>query len=180
MSYVLRHRPDSAHLILDEAGWADLDCLSTAVHSRFGVGRDHILRIVRESPKQRFAVSGSRIRANQGHTIAVDLALKPQTPPETLFHGTATEYVENILSTGLNRGQRHHVHLSLDIDTAVIVARRRRKPWTVLAVAADKLHCQGQSFFLTENGVWLTDAVPPQALSIALTSTHKQKEMLPK
>lgn len=100
------------------------------------------------------------IRASQGHSVDVDLGYEEQSPPEWLFHGTSADWVPLILMTGLDKRERHHVHLSADEKTAGIVARRRRNP-VVLRIMAAEMAKEGHKFFLSTNGVWLTDAVPP-------------------
>jgi putative RNA 2'-phosphotransferase len=167
LSLVLRHRPEVIGLTLDAQGWADLDDLIARAAARGQtLSRDLIARVVAENDKQRFALSpdGTRIRANQGHSVAVDLALEPHEPPETLYHGTATRNLRSIERDGLRRGQRHHVHLSPDPATARAVGQRHGEP-VVLRVAAAAMHRDGHRFYRAENGVWLTDAVPPAYLS---------------
>jgi len=167
LSLVLRHRPETIGLSLDAHGWADLDDLIARAAARGQtLTRDLIARVVAENDKQRFALSadGSRIRANQGHSVTVDLALEPQEPPETLYHGTATRNLRSIEREGLRRGQRHHVHLSADPATARIVGQRHGEP-IVLRIAAATMRRDGHLFYRSANGVWLTDTVPPSYLS---------------
>ncbi|MGI9599046.1 MAG: RNA 2'-phosphotransferase, partial [Acidimicrobiales bacterium] len=116
--------------------------------------------------KQRFALSadGARIRANQGHSIVVDLDLSPIAPPPVLFHGTATRFLDAILTDGLQPGDRNHVHLSGDVETATAVGRRHGTA-TVLTVDSETMHRHGRTFFRSENGVWLTDSVPARYLT---------------
>ena len=125
MSLVLRHAPQDAGLSLDENGWADFDALCAVIQAKFGASAADVLRIVEENPKKRFAVDGNRIRAVQGHSIDVDLGLPPSIPPGILYHGTKEEFLPSILEKGLTRQSRQHVHLSKDIETALIVAQRR-------------------------------------------------------
>ena len=119
LSYVLRHRPDSIGLTLGDDGWIGIDALlaGLAAHGT-DLSRDRLARIVAANDKQRFTIDGDRIRANQGHSVPVDLALPPVTPPEVLYHGTATRHLGAIFHEGLRKGSRHHVHLSADADTA--------------------------------------------------------------
>jgi putative RNA 2'-phosphotransferase len=130
------------------------------------LARELIGRVVAENDKQRFALSadGTRIRSNQGHSVEIDLALESQEPPETLYHGTAARNLRSIEREGLRRGQRHHVHLSADPATARIVGQRHGEP-VVLRVAADAMGRAGHRFYRSENGVWLTEAVPASYLS---------------
>lgn len=166
LSLVLRHQPDTIGLTLDEAGWADVDELLRKL-SQHGHPADRALleALVAQSDKQRFALSpdGRRIRANQGHSVPVELGYIPQTPPERLYHGTAAHNLPAIQTEGLVRGSRHHIHLSPDTDTAHRVGQRHGRP-VVLVVLAGDMARAGHQFFLSDNGVWLTDAVPPQFL----------------
>jgi putative RNA 2'-phosphotransferase len=161
LSLVLRHRPDAIGLVLDDAGWADIDTLLHHAQPHHPLTRALLDRAVAENPKQRFAISddGRRIRARQGHSIEVDLQLSPQTPPERLYHGTARRNLASIRREGLHRGERHHVHLSADADTAHRVGARHGAP-IVLVVRAGDMAAAGHVFHRTDNGVWLTDAVP--------------------
>lgn len=161
LSLVLRHRPDLIGLSLDAAGWADMAELIRLSQGHRTLTRDVIEAVVAGSDKQRFAISedGLRIRANQGHSIDVDLALEVVAPPELLYHGTATRFLEAIRREGLLRGDRHHVHLSADIDTALRVGVRHGKP-VVLLIHAAEMAAAGHAFRRSANGVWLADAVP--------------------
>lgn len=163
LSKVLRHAPESVGLRLDEAGWVDVDdLLAAAARAGVALNRPTLERVIAENDKKRFALSGDgvRIRASQGHSVAVELGLTPLEPPEVLFHGTADRNVESIRAQGLVPGRRTHVHLSADEATAVNVGRRHGRP-VVLRVQAGELHRAGHPFFRSENGVWLTAAVPP-------------------
>lgn len=166
LSLVLRHQPQTIGLTLDEAGWAEVDELLERL-SQHGhpTDRAQLEALVAGSDKQRFAFSsdGQRIRANHGHSVPVELGYTPQPPPEQLFHGTATRHLEAIRAEGLQRGSRHHVHLSPDADTARRVGQRHGSP-VVLTVLAGDMHRQGHAFFVSDNGVWLTESVPPQFL----------------
>ena len=169
LSLVLRHDPGKIGLALDAAGWADVDeLIAAAARAGVEIDRETLARVVAENDKQRFALSpdGDRIRANQGHSVRVDLGLEPQTPPEVLYHGTAARFVDSIRASGLHAASRTHVHLSPDEDTARRVGQRHGKP-VVLRVAAGRMHCDGRPFFRSENGVWLTDAVPAEYIDIA-------------
>lgn len=167
LSLVLRHDPGSIGLQLDENGWAKLteliDCMKT-----HGKKVDHamIVRIVETSDKQRFRLSddGLSIRANQGHSIDIDLKLEEKSPPQWLYHGTAAKSLPAIVREGLCKQSRQHVHLSVDRETAKKVGARHGKP-VVLEVAAQLMVQHGYRFFQAENGVWLTDHVPPDYLN---------------
>lgn len=167
LSLVLRHRPETIGLTLDAQGWADVgDLLARATASGQPITRELLAQVVAENDKQRFTLSddGTRIRANQGHSVTVDLALDAQQPPETLYHGTVERFLAAIEREGLQRGARHHVHLSADRDTALAVGGRRGEP-IILVVAAGAMWRDGHPFYRSANGVWLTDAVPPAYLS---------------
>lgn len=164
LSLILRHEPQAIGLTLDAQGWADVDdfIAKAAAHGRL-YSRALIEEIVRDNDKQRFRLSddGRRIRASQGHSIDVDLALQPLAPPATLYHGTATRFAASIRKTGLERRSRQHVHLSPDRDTAVKVGSRHGAP-LVLHVRAGEMHARGLAFYRSDNGVWLTEAVAPE------------------
>jgi putative RNA 2'-phosphotransferase len=168
LSYVLRHQPESIGLALDSEGWADLDALITcAANAGRKLSPALIAEVVATNEKKRFALSpdGKRIRAVQGHsTGSVAIAYAEQTPPDLLYHGTATRFLESIRAQGLIPGFRHHVHLSADPVTATKVGQRHGQP-QVLVVAAAEMHRRGHKFFQAENGVWLTPAVPAEFLS---------------
>ena len=167
LSLVLRHQPEIIGLQLDEQGWATVDeLLRCSQHGPQPLTQGLLDEIVRTNDKQRFAFSsdGLRIRANQGHSIEVDLALSPLEPPEVLYHGTAERNIVSIRQKGLIKGQRQHVHLSRDEQTATKVGQRHGKP-IVLTVRAGEMHRQGHLFYRSDNGVWLTDHVPPQFIS---------------
>ncbi len=169
LSLVLRHKPENIGVVLDANGWIDIEVLLEAMaeHGR-PLDRTTLERLVRESDKQRFALSedGLRIRANQGHSVEVDLALQPQIPPEKLFHGTVDKFLASIFENGLLKGQRHHVHLSPDLETATKVGQRRGQP-VILEIAAAAMRAKGHQFFVSENGVWLVDQVPPEFITKA-------------
>jgi putative RNA 2'-phosphotransferase len=166
LSFVLRHEPQSIGLVLDEAGWAKVDELLAKANAR-GKRLDRALlqHVIDTNDKQRFALSddGTRIRANQGHSIEVALGLPAVTPPDLLYHGTATRFLESILATGLDKRNRHHVHLTESLATATAVGRRYGK-LVLLAVDARRMSADGHLFHRSDNGVWLTEAVSPQYL----------------
>jgi len=166
LSLVLRHQPEKAGIILDEAGWVAVDeLLAGCRRSGHAITPDQLREIVRTSDKQRFALSddGTRIRANQGHSVEVDLGYEPADPPETLWHGTAEKYAESIRQRGLVKGSRHHVHLSPSAETASAVGKRHGK-LVMLEVAAGQMRRDGFTFYRSTNGVWLTDHVPAKYL----------------
>lgn len=166
LSYVLRHKPEEFGLALDAEGWVSVAELLAALHARgHHVTPKQLHEVVATNDKQRFSLSadGAKIRANQGHSVAVELGLTPVAPPELLYHGTATRFLDSIRKDGLHSGNRQHVHLSADPATAVAVGSRHGKP-VVLTVQAGRLHQAGGQFYLSANGVWLTAAVPPEYL----------------
>ena len=165
----LRHAPHELGLTLRPGGWVPVDdLLAAAGRHGFPITYDELVGVVEAGDKRRFAfdVSGELVRANQGHSVEVDLQLEPAEPPEVLYHGTVGRFLPAILAEGLVRGNRHHVHLSRDVETARKVGARRGKP-VILAVEAGRMHRDGHAFFVSANGVWLTDAVPPGYLSQA-------------
>jgi len=167
LSLVLRHQPEKAGITLDPAGWVDVDTLLRGCAAAgVALSRTDLDRIVTESEKQRFALSEDRmrIRANQGHSVEVELAYEPMTPPDILFHGTADRFLESIRAQGLVRGKRHHVHLSAERSTAIEVGRRHGRP-VALQVDARGMHADGIAFFRSANGVWLTEHVPARYLA---------------
>ncbi|RQS11987.1 RNA 2'-phosphotransferase [Burkholderia sp. Bp9002] len=169
LSYLLRHEPQAIGLQLDREGWVEIDALvaGAARHGR-QLDRATIEAVVATNDKKRFALSddGQRIRAVQGHsTPAVQRRHPEQQPPDVLYHGTATRFLDSIRAQGLKAGTRHHVHLSQEVSTAIAVGQRYGKP-VVLAIRAQHMHARGFRFFLAENGVWLTDAVPAEFLSL--------------
>ena len=164
LSLVLRHDPSAIGIRLDEAGWFDVDVLLNALRLRQpNFTREVLDVLVATNEKKRFAFSedGKRIRASQGHSIGVDLGLQPVAPPEELYHGTAGRNLESIRASGLTRGTRDHVHLSPDTETAIRVGMRHGKP-VVLVIHAAEMAASRHALFLSENGVWLTEAVPPE------------------
>jgi putative RNA 2'-phosphotransferase len=167
LSYVLRHAPQEIGLSLDSEGWTGYSELSQKICTKFGVTDADIRRVIDENPKKRFTLSGNRIRAAQGHSIDVKLELSPVPPPAVLYHGTTDEAWEQIRVSGLKPMGRTHVHLSPDIVTARVVAVRRKGPHILLTIDTAAMANQGYSFFVADNGVWLTAEVPPQFLSVA-------------
>jgi putative RNA 2'-phosphotransferase len=162
LSRILRHEPETIGLELDPQGWASVDeLLRRMKRAGHPMTRAMLVEIVETNDKQRFTLSqdGGRIRAAQGHSIAVDLGLDPLVPPEFLYHGTARASLDAIFREGLQPGRRRQVHLSSDRATAERVGRRHGKP-TVLRVEAGRMHADGQIFYRADNGVWLVDHVP--------------------
>jgi putative RNA 2'-phosphotransferase len=159
LSKVLRHSPEKHGLTLEPGGWVGVRDLLKAT----GISLTTLERVVANNDKQRFSFNetGNKIRANQGHSVEVDLQLEPVTPPEFLFHGTTERTVPLIMESGIQRMRRSHVHLSLDVETAMKVGQRHGKP-VVLQIAALAMHEAGLTFYCADNGVWLTEHVPPE------------------
>ncbi|WP_044642631.1 RNA 2'-phosphotransferase [Risungbinella massiliensis] len=162
LSMVLRHLPESVGLTLDQNGWIDVrKLLSACAKKGVIISPECLERIVETNDKKRFAFNEDRtkIRASQGHSVSVDLLLKPTAPPEYLYHGTAMHFLSSIQNRGLVKGRRQHVHLSHDVVTAIQVGRRHGDP-VVLKVLAKDMMDNGYLFYVSDNGVWLTDHVP--------------------
>lgn len=162
LSLLLRHKPESIGLQLDPSGWADVkELIQKAQKAGVSLTPGKIAAVVATSDKHRFTLSddGARIRANQGHSVSVDLGLLPKEPPEFLFHGTARYNLAGIRNKGIVAMKRAFVHLSKDRETAIIVGKRHGPP-IVLIVQAGKMHGDGFLFYLSANGVWLTEHVP--------------------
>ncbi|WP_410209557.1 RNA 2'-phosphotransferase [Aquirhabdus sp.] len=171
LSFVLRHQPEVIGLTLDREGWANIDDLLVgAIADGKSLSYELIEAVVDGSDKKRFAISedGTLIRAVQGHsTEAVQRSFPEQVPPPVLYHGTATRFVESIREQGLLAGSRQYVHLSEHQETAISVGKRYGKP-IVLKIQALQMQQQGFKFFLSENGVWLTQSVPAQFIEDSL------------
>lgn len=170
LSLILRHKPEVIGITLDEHGWADINELIDGINkhdNKYNINREILNQIVETDEKQRYAISpdGKLIRANQGHSIPVDVELKETEPPEELFHGTADRFSESIEQQGLLPQSRLYVHLSKDVQTAEKVGMRHGKP-IVYRVNSGEMFRQGYKFYVSLNGVWLTKNVPPQFLTI--------------
>lgn len=156
----LRHAPERIGITLDAQGWVPVDALMTAAAQHgFRFSRAELEQVVAGNDKQRYAIEGDRIRANQGHSVRVELDLEPAVPPDRLFHGTVGRQLAAIRAEGLRPMSRHAVHLSPDRETATRVGARRGRP-VVLTVDAAAMHRAGHVFQVSANGVWLTDRVP--------------------
>lgn len=168
LSYVLRHQPDSIGIELDREGWTNInELIDVANQTGKQLNRDLILTVVATSDKKRFSIStdGLRIRAVQGHTTnAVDIKYTEKVPPEYLYHGTATRFLQSILKEGLQPSARQYVHLAQDEKSALAVGQRHGKP-VLLKIEALRMHGQGFKFYQAENGVWLINDVPANQLT---------------
>ncbi|XZJ90245.1 RNA 2'-phosphotransferase [Clostridium perfringens] len=161
ISLILRHKPEEIGLKLDEHGYLGvLDLIEGLNKSYKGFSMDDLERIVREDSKGRYSFNEdkSKIRANQGHSIKVDLGLEPIKPPKVLYHGTERKYLESILKNGLIKKERQYVHLSKDIETASIVGKRHGD-LVILEVDSESMFNDGVKFYLSKNNVWLCDYV---------------------
>lgn len=162
LSLVLRHKPDLIGISLDANGWTDVDTLLTKLRTKgYRIDHDQLRYVVETNNKKRFAFSPDekQIRASQGHSVAVDLGYNQQQPPQFLYHGTAAQFLDSILADGLKKMGRHHVHLSIDKQTARSVGSRHGRP-VVLTVKAGDMAADGYVFAQSDNGVWLTNSVP--------------------
>lgn len=169
ISLILRHKPDVIGISLDEHGWANVQELINGINKtgKYSIDMFMLEEIVRTDNKQRYSFNEdrSKIRANQGHSINVDVELKAAVPPEILYHGTGEKYVESINAEGLKPKSRLYVHLSKDVETAVTVGSRHGKS-VVYTVNSGEMYRQGYTFYLSENGVWLTKNVPVDFMKI--------------
>ncbi|GII56486.1 putative RNA 2'-phosphotransferase [Planotetraspora thailandica] len=166
LSKHLRHQPGRIGITLDCNGWVGVDDLlrAAAAHG-FPISPAELAEVVAGNDKQRYTLADGRIRANQGHTVPVDLGLPPVEPPAFLYHGTVGANLARILDEGLRPMSRHHVHLSPDRETATRVGARRGKP-VVLSVGSGAMHAAGHVFYRSANGVWLVDHVPASFIRI--------------
>lgn len=161
ISLVLRHHPESIGLTLDEFGYANVSELISQMN-RHGkrIDFDTLKNIVETNDKQRYSFNGdyTKVRANQGHSIPVNLLLVERVPPEVLYHGTATRFLDSIMEEGITKQSRQYVHLSKDVETATKVGKRHGKS-VVLVLDTLNMYRDGVKFYLSDNGVWLTDYV---------------------
>jgi len=168
LSKILRHQPDLIGIQLDENGWVEVSTLLQNLEKyQTQISFEQLKEVVDTNSKKRFSFNDdfSKIRANQGHSIEVDLALQTQTPPDILYHGTVEKNLDSIFEKGLSKMNRHHVHLSADTETAQKVGMRHGKP-IILTIKSKKMYDQGYVFYLSENQVWLTDNVPSEFIQL--------------
>lgn len=164
LSLVLRHKPETIDIELDANGWVDVDILLEQLAKfKRETSYEELEVIVETNDKQRFTFNEdkSQIRANQGHSVDVDLGLTPEQPPEFLYHGTVAKALGGIFETGLDKMSRHALHLSEDLGTATNVGSRRGNP-LILTIESGRMYKDGFEFFKSKNGVWLIDNVPPE------------------
>ena len=167
LSLILRHQPEVIGITLDENGWTDVDELIAKMNAKgHRISFDQLEEVVITNDKQRFAFSEdyNKIRASQGHSVNISLGLDPQEPPAYLYHGTVAKFLDSIRKEGLQRMSRQHLHLSRDRETAVKVGRRRGAP-VILNINSGAMHKDGYLFYLSDNGVWLTDHVPAKYIN---------------
>ncbi|MGN1411879.1 MAG: RNA 2'-phosphotransferase [Oscillospiraceae bacterium] len=172
ISLILRHHPESIGISLDEFGYANVNELITKMnaHGKY-IDFQTLKYIVDNNNKKRYSFNEdfSKIRANQGHSIKVNLELTPQIPPNELYHGTASRFLDNILKEGITKQTRQYVHLSKDVETAINVGKRHGKP-IVLVIDATQMFQDGIQFYLSKNGVWLCDYIDPKYIKNILAS----------
>ena len=163
ISLILRHKPETIGITLDKHGWAKVDKLIKGVSEKYPIDMDILEEIVQTDEKQRYSFNEDKtlIRANQGHSVIVDLGLEAVRPPKCLYHGTGKKYTESINKNGLIHKSRQYVHLSSDFITAVSVGERHGIP-IIYVIDSDRMYQDGFLFFQSENGVWLTDRVPAE------------------
>ncbi len=169
LSLILRHKPEVIGIELDGKGWANVKSLIAGVNKtgKYFLDMKILEEIVRTDEKGRYSFNAdkTKIRANQGHSIKVDVDLKKCPPPEYLWHGTAEKYVESINENGLVPKSRLYVHLSADVETAEKVGSRHGKP-VIYRIFSGEMDRQGYNFYISENGIWLADFIPPNFMEI--------------
>lgn len=164
---VLRHKPEEIGLELDAGGWANVETLISSMQQHgIPITPEQLVTIVDTDEKNRYQFSADqkRIRACQGHSVAVDLGYQPQEPPDVLYHGTASRFIESIKKTGLQKRDRHHVHLSVSPEVAAVVGKRYGQP-VILVIDAARMNRDGHHFYRSENNVWLAEDVPIQYIA---------------
>lgn len=167
ISMILRHRPEVIGITLDEHGWANVDELVEGINKNEAFSKATLEKIVKTDKKQRYSFSQDKtlIRANQGHSIPVDVELEKKEPPKVLYHGTGSRFVKSIQEQGLLPMERLYVHLSTDVETATNVGKRHGTP-VIFKVNAEQMQKDGYDFFQSVNGVWLTKEVPTKYLEL--------------
>lgn len=175
LSLILRHKPETVGISLDSQGWTNVEELITAINKQQPFTQEVLEEIVATDSKQRYTFNEDKtlIRANQGHSVPVDLGLTPVTPPDYLYHGTAEKYISSIEEQGLLPKSRQYVHLSIDLTTAKQVGARHGDP-VVISIAAKQMHEDGYQFYLSKNNVWLTERVPAKYLIMKYTLKEEQ------
>ncbi|ATZ80206.1 tRNA 2'-phosphotransferase/Ap4A hydrolase [Bodo saltans virus] len=168
LSYILRHHPEKFDLKIDTNGWIDINKLIVAINMQKEekITHEQILEIVEKCDKQRYKLNdyNTMIKANQGHSVDVELKFIEKIPPKTLYHGTVYHNIDSIKSTGLDKMSRHHVHMTNDMKTAIDVGKRRGRP-IICIIDSQKMHKDKIKFYCSENNVWLTENVPPEYIT---------------
>ena len=163
LSLVLRHHPETIYLYMDKNGWVYIDeLIQNAVrYKNIVLSYDLIKYIVDTNDKKRYIISddGKKIRANQGHSIDVDLKLENKIPPDILYHGTASRFYDSIMKNGLKPMNRQYIHLSQDKETALIVGKRHGEP-IILNIKSKLMHDEGYKYYLSDNNIWLVNSIP--------------------
>jgi putative RNA 2'-phosphotransferase len=169
LSMVLRHKPEVIHVTMDNNGWVDIDELigNAKKFKNMQLPKELLTEIVKKDDKQRYIMDTekNKIRANQGHSIPIDLGLEPQIPPDELYHGTAARFLESIMENGIKPMSRQYVHLSRTVEIAETVGKRHGKP-VVLKINTKAMYAEGHKFYLSENKVWLVDYVPKEYIGL--------------
>lgn len=167
LSYWLRHKPEKIGLVLEKDGWVDVSELIEKAKSEIYITLDDLKQVVEENDKKRFSFNEdyTKIKANQGHTAEVDIKFTKIVPPVVLYHGTVDKFLASIKKQGLTKQKRHHVHLSKDKEVAINVGSRRGKP-VVLEIDCKAMLSDGYDFFVSDNGVYLTDSVPSKYIKV--------------
>ncbi len=168
LSLILRHKPETINLVLDENGWANVaELLEKSAKAGDGFSLEELTEVVATNDKNRFSFDApkTKIRASQGHSIAIKIEFERRIPPPILYHGTAERNLDSILETGLEKRGQHHVHLSSDAETARKVGARHGKP-AILQIDAARMTARGCRFYISANGVWLVDEVSPEFLKV--------------
>lgn len=176
ISLILRHRPETIGITLDNEGWADTQKLLAGINaSGRRIDMETLERIVRENNKQRYSFNSdkTKIRANQGHSIPVEVGMREAVPPDKLYHGTASRFLDSIKRDGIKKMSRLYVHLSRDAETAVTVGSRHGKP-IVLVIDAKAMHADGYIFRLSDNGVWQSADIPWKYVTEIITDVKKE------
>ncbi|MCG8573640.1 MAG: RNA 2'-phosphotransferase [Flavobacteriales bacterium] len=162
LSLILRHNPGKVGIKLDKNGWVKVDELLLKINTKgIRITFEELEFIVDTNNKKRFGFNEdkSMIRANQGHSVEIDLGYEAKIPPTVLYHGTGEKYVNSILESGIQKRNRHHVHLSKDVETAKMVGQRHGKPF-IFEILTEAMVHDGFVFFESKNGVWLTEEIP--------------------
>lgn len=167
ISLILRHKPETIGISLDEHGWANVDELIKGTSNVYPITIDILEKIVETDDKQRYSFNDDHtlIRANQGHSIPVDVELEELEPPEYLYHGSGTKYLDSIWKEGLVSKSRLYVHLSGSVETATEVGKRHGNP-VVFRVLSGNMYRLGYKFYKSKNGVWMVDKVPVRFLEV--------------